>query len=70
MTCGIAYFIPILNIITWLNIRGKIREMKGIEGDTIHDCLTIICCPFCALIQEAQEVKGDAAPSALSMSRQ
>jgi Cys-rich protein (TIGR01571 family) len=66
---GLAYFVPILNIITWLGIRGKIREMKGIEGSTVNDCLAILCCPFCALIQEAQEVQGGG-PSAQSMSRE
>ncbi|KAL4217066.1 hypothetical protein ACF0H5_023522 [Mactra antiquata] len=68
ITCGLAYFVPILNIITWLNIRGKIREMKGIEGSTVNDCLAILCCPLCALVQEAQEVQGSG-PAAQSMSR-
>ena len=65
---GLAYFVPLLNIIMWLGIRGKIREMKGIEGSTVNDCLTILCCPLCALVQEAQEVQGG--PSAQSMCRE
>ncbi|KAL3854854.1 hypothetical protein ACJMK2_014093 [Sinanodonta woodiana] len=68
LICGLVYFIPILDIITMLTIRGKIREQKGIQGSTINDCLTIICCHFCALVQEAQEVHGF--PRAMAIDRQ
>ncbi|XP_052814943.1 uncharacterized protein LOC128241871 [Mya arenaria] len=67
-TCGLAYLVPVLNLLMWIKIRGRIREQKGIEGDTIKDCLTILCCPLCALVQEAQEVKGS--PQAQSMCRE
>ncbi|KAL4216962.1 hypothetical protein ACF0H5_023419 [Mactra antiquata] len=67
--CAAAYFVPGLNCYEWLKIRGKIREMKGIEGSTGMDCLTIMFLPFCALVQEAQEVDPLSAPSAMSMGR-
>jgi len=38
-------------------IRGKIRERRGIAGSVVSDFLMAVCCPCCALIQEAQEVK-------------
>jgi len=55
---GLAYLVPILNLIMWVKIRGKIREQKGIDGSLFGDCLSILCCPLCALVQEAQEVCG------------
>ena len=35
-------------------MRGKIREQKGIEGTCIKDLLMHLCCPCCALVQEAR----------------
>ena len=57
--CCCLYTLPIANIIAAFQIRGKIREQKGIEGTACNDCLMIWCCPFCALVQEAQEVQLD-----------
>lgn len=68
LTCGLAYIIPIANIIAALKIRGKIREQKGIAGSTINDLVLICCCPLCVLVQEAQEVQG--APGQISMARE
>jgi Cys-rich protein (TIGR01571 family) len=45
-------------------IRGQIREMKGIEGTCLMDCLLHWACGLCALIQEAQEVEGQQLPAA------
>lgn len=63
-----AFFVPIYNYILWANIRGKIREMKGIPGTKTNDCLIVICLPFCALNQEAQEMTV-VQPQSQSMSR-
>jgi len=65
---GLAFFAPIYNWILWAQVRGKIRELKGIPGTKTSDCLTIIFCGWCALVQEAQEVKP-MTPMAMSMSR-
>lgn len=65
---GLVYFVPILNLFEWVNIRGKIREQNGIDGTPLNDCLTIFFCPFCALAQEGMEIKN--IPSLMSMSRE
>ena len=41
-------------------IRGKVRVQKGIAGSTLSDFLVHWCCPFCAIIQDNQEVVGSA----------
>ncbi|XP_013387239.1 protein PLANT CADMIUM RESISTANCE 2-like [Lingula anatina] len=40
------------------NTRSKIRERQGIPGSYLGDCLMHLFCPFCSLVQEAQEVQG------------
>ncbi|XP_041357253.1 cell number regulator 3-like [Gigantopelta aegis] len=67
LLCGLAYLVPLLNIFAALQVRGKIRDQKGISGGCLSDFLYIICCPCCALIQEAQEIQG---PGGMSMARQ
>ena len=37
-------------------IRGMIRKKFGINGSTTRDCLAAALCPFCAYIQQRQEV--------------
>ncbi|KAH3753715.1 uncharacterized protein LOC127848140 [Dreissena polymorpha] len=66
--CGLVYFVPILNIIEWVTVRGKIREQNGIDGTACNDCLTIMFCPLCALAQETMEVQN--IPRLMSMSRE
>ena len=34
------------------------REQKGIPGSMCGDLIKVACCPLCALVQEAQEVKA------------
>merc|ERR1712048_751039 len=58
--------LSILGVIGWWSratIRGKIREAKGIEATDCNDCLMVIFCPLCALVQEATEMEGSAAQS-------
>lgn len=38
-------------------IRGKVREKQGINGSFIGDFFVHLCCPLCALVQDAQEAK-------------
>ncbi|CAL1530366.1 unnamed protein product [Lymnaea stagnalis] len=66
-TCGVAYLVPIVNLVAAIKIRGKIREQRGIPGSTFNDLLLICCCPLCALVQEAQEVQ---VPGVQSMARE
>jgi len=56
--CGCLQLIPIVNCISRMKVRTKIREAKGIEGSAGKDCCLHLFCGFCAIIQEAQEVKG------------
>ncbi|XP_046333416.1 uncharacterized protein [Haliotis cracherodii] len=44
-------------------VRGKIRQAKGIEGSCIGDCVLIMFCTLCTLVQEGQEVEGMAQQS-------
>ncbi|XP_052812180.1 uncharacterized protein LOC128239784 isoform X2 [Mya arenaria] len=66
--CGLVYFIPILNLIEAVSVRGKIREQNSIEGTPCNDCLTIAFCPLCALVQEALEIQN--IPGLMSMARE
>ncbi len=58
--CALAYFVPFLNLFAVLSVRGKIRDQKGIDGGILGDCFAHLCCHFCALTQEAQEIQGGA----------
>ena len=51
---GLSLLVPILNLWCRTQIRGKIREQKGIEGSCIKDLLCVMFCDPCALIQEAR----------------
>eukprot|EP00116_Pleurobrachia_bachei_P017849 sb/3478111/ len=51
---GVCFYVPLVNLICWIKIRGAIREKHGIEGGCFGDFMTIICCGLCALVQENQ----------------
>ena len=68
LMCGIVTFVPLANLWFATQIRGKIREQKGIDGTFVSDLLLSCCCPLCTLVQEAQEV-GVKAPFGNSMAR-
>lgn len=51
---ALSQFVPILNWWCRTQIRGKIREQKGIEGTCVKDCLMSLFCGLCALVQEAR----------------
>lgn len=56
---GMAYFVPVLHLVAGTSIRGRVRQEKGILGSMLGDFLAVLFCPFCAIIQEAQELRGD-----------
>jgi len=55
---AVLFLIPLVNLVCWVQTRGAIREQHGIEGSVISDILAIFCCPLCAIVQEAQQVKS------------
>lgn len=58
LLCALAYFVPILDCVAFLQVRGKIRASRNIEGSCIGDFFAIACCHLCALVQDAQEVQS------------
>ena len=53
-------------LLYWVGVRGygpllrhKLRQHKNIEGTITSDVLTHLCCPFCAALQEFNEVEDD-----------
>lgn len=68
LMCGIITFVPLVNLWFATQIRGKIREQKGIDGSFVSDLLLHCCCPLCTLVQDALEV-GVKAPFGNSMAR-
>lgn len=53
---ALKFLIPVYNVFYWAKRRAQMREALGIPGSERNDCLTILCCSYCALMQEAQEV--------------
>lgn len=51
---ALSQMVPILDVWCRTQIRGKIREQKGIEGTCMKDFLLHWFCGLCALIQEAR----------------
>lgn len=68
LMCGVVTFVPLVNLWFFSQIRGKIREQKGIEGSLVSDLLLSCCCTLCTLVQNAQEV-GVKAPFGASIAR-
>ncbi|EDO36116.1 predicted protein [Nematostella vectensis] len=68
LMCGIVLMVPCANIWFATQIRGKVREQKGIEGSFVNDLLMTWCCGFCSIIQEALEM-GVKAPIGNSIAR-
>ncbi|XP_012944433.1 cell number regulator 10 [Aplysia californica] len=61
LLCGLSFLLPPANVVAQFIVRGKIREMKGIEGTVVEDLLIVFCCTCCALVQEAQELEEPSA---------
>ncbi|CAL1540650.1 unnamed protein product [Lymnaea stagnalis] len=66
LLCGLITFVPVVNFVAMIMVRGKIRESRNIEGSLVSDILSIWCCTLCSLVQEAQEVQ---APGGQAMAR-
>jgi len=56
--CGLVLCVPIAGMVFGACIRKKVRDQKGISGTFCGDLMAWFCCPCCALVQEAQEVKA------------
>ncbi|KAL3832720.1 hypothetical protein ACJMK2_024337 [Sinanodonta woodiana] len=67
LLCGFGSMLPVVYVFLGAIIRGKIRESSRINGSFIGDLMMWCCCPFCALVQEGQEVQG---MTPLSIARQ
>ncbi|XP_069107940.1 uncharacterized protein [Argopecten irradians] len=67
--CAMTYLFPVIHLVAAVNIRGKIRAEKGIDGTLCNDLLIALFCPFCALVQEANEIRG-APMSSYGMARE
>ena len=52
---GLLSLFPLLNCICGATIRGKVRDSKGIEGGFVGDCLAMMFCGLCVIVQIAQE---------------
>ncbi|XP_063690208.1 uncharacterized protein LOC134822868 [Bolinopsis microptera] len=57
MMSGLAMLVPLLNLYCLVTVRGRIREKYGIEGSLVMDLVSVLCCPLCALVQSARQVK-------------
>ena len=53
---GLLYTIPPANLFLTVYLRVQIRNKYDISGSIPKDVITVICCPFCALVQEAQQL--------------
>ena len=53
LLCGFGTFVPLANLGFMTQIRGRVREQKGIDGIFVEDLLLTCCCGLCALLQEA-----------------
>jgi len=69
LLCGVVTFVPLANLWFAAQIRGKIREQRGIEGTLVKDCVTLWCCALCAMVQENKEL-AIASPLSMSMARE
>lgn len=67
LLCGITQIIPLANFFFRAQIRGKVRDDKGIDGGFIGDLIMGCCCYCCTIVQEAQEMQ---AIGSMSMARQ
>ena len=44
LLCCIAAMIPVVNLISVIMVRGKVRSQKNIAGSCIGDCFASWCC--------------------------
>src|SRR6218665_1962319 len=63
---GLGFCVPILNVILGIAVRQQIRERQSIQGTFVSDLVVVLCCPCCALIQEANETGSGLIPQSIS----
>ncbi|XP_063724964.1 uncharacterized protein LOC134852990 [Symsagittifera roscoffensis] len=56
ITAGLLFLIPVVNLIIAFKLRSGIKTVKMINEGMVATCIYSICCPCCALIQEAREL--------------
>ena len=55
---GAGLFVPLLELYLRIKIRGEIRERRGIQGDTVGDCIDASSWGPIAIVQETIEVRS------------
>ena len=55
LVCGWAFTVPVLGCVVHLRSRKEIKKRRHIGGG--GDLINVLCCPFCSLCQEAQELR-------------
>ncbi|CAG5131848.1 unnamed protein product [Candidula unifasciata] len=58
LICGLIFFVPFANLLALLQVRGKIRDSRSIDGSCVGDLCAVLFCTLCSLVQEAQEVQS------------
>ncbi|KAI8489929.1 PREDICTED: protein PLANT CADMIUM RESISTANCE 2-like [Branchiostoma belcheri] len=66
--CAIVSMLGCIGIYFMAKTREKTRELKGIEGSFVMDCVMSWICPLCSLVQVAQELED--VPAGGSMVRE
>lgn len=69
IACCVAMFIPGILPCSAAHLRSKLREKNNIKGSYGKDLATWIFCPFCALVQETQELEDNGQPPSLEINR-
>jgi len=67
LMCGLGYIFT--GCIAGGIIRGKVRAQKGIGGSALGDFCIHFFCPFCAIIQDHNEVLGGPGSAGESIAR-
>ena len=55
---GFGSTLPGLDLYLRATVRGRIRELKGIQGTAFDDVTVVWCCPTKSLVQETLEVRS------------
>mmetsp|Transcript_41431 Transcript_41431/g.107332 ORF Transcript_41431/g.107332 Transcript_41431/m.107332 type:complete len:145 (-) Transcript_41431:2022-2456(-) len=53
LNCTVCFFFPCIEV-CW---RSDVRRKYNIEGNLFFDCLAVVLCPHCSVMQSARELK-------------